>query len=363
MKYDYSNTIDFLLDWYDNNARILPWRSNPKPYYVWISEIMLQQTRVEAVKTYFDRFILELPGIKDLAAVDEDRLLKLWEGLGYYNRARNLQKAARLVVEEYDGTLPPAYEELLKLPGIGSYTAGAITSIAYGNPEPAVDGNVLRVMKRISGSFDDITNTKVKKELEEDLRAIIPKDRPGDFNQAVMELGALICIPNGKPLCDKCPVMHLCKAFHNGTEMEIPVKPVKKPRKIENITVFVIEGQGSYLIRKRGEKGLLSGLWEFPNISEHLSKEEVIFFIQNGGLEELKLLPEEIAEVNYLGKAKHIFTHIEWHMTGYKIKINNETVEDDSSYHANKNAVWANKEEIKEIYSLPSAFDRFRNEL
>ncbi|MDF2804305.1 MAG: A/G-specific adenine glycosylase, partial [Anaerocolumna sp.] len=351
MKYDYSNTIEYLLDWFDNNARILPWRSNPRPYYVWISEIMLQQTRVEAVKAYFERFIMALPTIKDLAEVEEDRLLKLWEGLGYYNRARNLQKAAKIVMEEYGGTLPADYNALLRLPGIGSYTAGAISSIAYGILEPAVDGNVLRVMKRIEGSFDDITNAKVKKELEEDLREVMPKDRSGDFNQSIMELGALICIPNGKPLCDKCPVMHLCKAFHSGTEMKIPVKPAKKPRKIENITVFLIEDQGRYLIRKRMGKGLLSGLWEFPNAQVNLLQEEVAPYLLDGSLKELQPHCDQVIEVSYLGVGKHIFTHIEWHMVGYKIKMNRNIIGEESAYTVN-DMTWANKEEIQEIYSL-----------
>lgn len=364
MKYDYSNTIEYLLDWYDNNARILPWRSNPKPYYVWISEIMLQQTRVEAVKTYFERFISALPTIKDLAEVEEDRLLKLWEGLGYYNRARNLKRAAQMIIEEYEGILPAEYEELLKLPGIGSYTAGAITSIAYSNSRPAVDGNVLRVMKRIAGSFDDITNAKVKKELEEDLQAIMPNDRPGDFNQSIMELGALICIPNGKPLCEKCPVMHLCKAFHNHTEMEIPVKPAKKPRKIENITVFLIEAQDKYFIRKRKGKGLLSGLWEFPNTEGNLSKEEVITYLQEGGFKEIKLQPNQLIEVSSLGEGKHIFTHIEWHMIGYKVKLNRDAVvEEEWGYTLGNDIAWAHRDEIKEKYSLPSAFESFKKHI
>lgn len=363
MKYDYSNTVEFLLDWFDSNARILPWRSNPKPYYVWISEIMLQQTRVEAVKTYFDRFITALPTIKDLADVEEDKLLKLWEGLGYYNRARNLQKAARIVIQEHGGILPADYNALLKLPGIGSYTAGAISSIAYGIAEPAVDGNVLRVMKRIAGSFDDITNAKVKKELEDDLRKIMPKERAGDFNQSIMELGALICIPNGKPLCDKCPVMHLCKGFHSNTEMEIPVKPAKKPRKIEQLTIFVIENQDKYLLRKRKGKGLLSGLWEFPNVDINLTMEEIIPYLIEYDHEELQLSSDQTIEVNYLGTGKHIFTHIEWHMVGYKISIANNRVEDESLYAKKDDMIWASKEEIRNVYSLPSAFDSFRKQI
>lgn len=362
MKYNYADTIEYLLDWFDNNARILPWRSDPKPYYVWISEIMLQQTRVEAVKTYFDRFIIALPTLKDLAEVEEEKLLKLWEGLGYYNRVRNLQKAAKIVMNEHGGILPADYHALLKLPGIGSYTAGAVSSIAYGIMEPAVDGNVLRVMKRIAGSYDDITNAKVKKELEEDLRSIIPKERPGDFNQSIMELGALICIPNGKPLCDKCPVMHLCKAFQSGTEMEIPVKPAKKPRKIQQLTVFVIENIGRYLIRKRSEKGLLSGLWEFPNVEGHIPREEILPFLIEDGLNGVKVHSSHGVEVSYLGAGKHIFTHIEWHMVGYKVKLDGDMVIEENSLALNR-LVWATSEEIQEIYSLPSAFESFKKEI
>ncbi|MFV0344143.1 MAG: A/G-specific adenine glycosylase [Anaerocolumna sp.] len=362
MKYNYADTIEYLLDWFDNNARILPWRSDPKPYYVWISEIMLQQTRVEAVKTYFDRFIIALPTLKDLAEVEEEKLLKLWEGLGYYNRVRNLQKAAKIVMNEHGGILPADYHALLKLPGIGSYTAGAVSSIAYGIMEPAVDGNVLRVMKRIAGSYDDITNAKVKKELEEDLRSIIPKERPGDFNQSIMELGALICIPNGKPLCDKCPVMHLCKAFQSGTEMEIPVKPAKKPRKIQQLTVFVIENRGRYLIRKRSEKGLLSGLWEFPNVEGHIPREEIVPFLIEDGLNGVKVHSSHGVEVSYLGAGKHIFTHIEWHMVGYKVKLDGDMVIEENSLALNR-LVWATSEEIQEIYSLPSAFESFKKEI
>lgn len=349
MNYDYRETVEYLLHWYDLNARILEWRSNPKPYYVWISEIMLQQTRVEAVKSYFDRFIKELPTIKDLATVDEDRLMKLWEGLGYYNRARNLKKAAIVVMDQYGGELPADREELKKLPGIGSYTSGAIGSIAFQLPVAAVDGNVLRVMKRIAGSFDDITKEKIKKELEEDIEAIIPKSRPGDYNQSLMELGATVCLPNGKPLCDKCPVMHLCKAFHNGDELKIPVKPKKKERVIEEKTVLVMECAGSYAIRKRTEKGLLHGLWELPNIEGKLS------IIQME--ETIKKLASHAKVVRKLTEAKHIFSHKEWHMIGYYIEV--ERKEDVPL----PELIWVDYQSIREDYSLPSAFEAYRKEL
>lgn len=349
MKYDYRETVEYLLHWYDLNARILEWRSNPKPYFVWISEIMLQQTRVEAVKSYFDRFIKELPTIKDLAVVEEDRLMKLWEGLGYYNRARNLKKAAIVVMEQYGGELPATREELKKLPGIGSYTSGAIGSIAFQLPVPAVDGNVLRVMKRIAGSFDDITKEKIKKELEDDIEEIIPKDRPGDFNQALMELGATICLPNGKPLCEQCPVMHLCKAYHDGDEMKIPVKPKKKERLLEEKTVLVMECDGSYAIRKRTEKGLLHGLWELPNLEGKLTFSQMENAIQTFATHALV--------TKKLGEAKHIFSHKEWHMTGYYIKV--ERKEDVNL----PEILWVDNQRIREDYSLPTAFEAYRKEL
>ena len=346
MKFDYTETIAYLLDWYDLNARILEWRSNPKPYYVWISEIMLQQTRVEAVKGYFDRFINALPDIQALSSVEDDRLMKLWEGLGYYNRARNLKKAARIVVEQYGGELPSDYEALLQLPGIGSYTAGAIGSIAFGLPVPAVDGNVLRVMKRIAGSFDDITKDKVKKELEADLLAIMPKDRPGDYNQSLMELGATVCIPNGKPLCDICPVMHLCKAFHQDLTDELPVKPKKKARTIQHKTVFVLECNGEYAIRKRDNEGLLAGLWELPNVDETIIYDK---------LEDIVVQWEtNVKYMERLSEAKHIFSHREWHMVGYYIQL------DSKQGIPFDHLTWASKEAIADTFSLPTAFEAYR---
>lgn len=349
MTHDYSETVEYLLHWFDYNQRILPWRENPKPYYVWVSEIMLQQTRVEAVKGYFERFLEGLPDIKALAEAPEDKLLKLWEGLGYYNRVRNLQKAAQVVMEQYGGELPADYDALLKLPGIGSYTAGAISSIAFKSPQPAVDGNVLRVCKRISGSFDDITKDKVKKELEADLREIMPKDRPGDYNQSLMELGATVCIPNGKPLCDQCPVMHMCQAFKKNLTDVIPVKPAKKARKIEDRTILVIECEDQYAIRKREEKGLLAGLWELPSIDGKYGILKMEEYWKNLGFDHV--------EIKELTKAKHIFSHIEWHMIGYKIKLDKmpkaEKLGDDSIF-------FVSKDEIMDVYTLPTAFETYR---
>lgn len=374
MAYNYSEIVDYLLDWYDLNARILPWRENPLPYYVWVSEIMLQQTRVETVKSYFERFIKELPDIPALARVKEDKLLKLWEGLGYYNRVRNLNKAAITVMMDYNGVLPDSYEGLLKLPGIGAYTAGAIASIAYHIPVPAIDGNVLRVTKRIAGSFDDITKTSVKRELEVDLLKIIPTNRPGDFNQALMDLGAMICIPNGKPLCEKCPVMHLCVGFKNGTMERIPLKPKKKARRIEDKTILLIEYQDKIAIHQREKKGLLAGLWELPNLEGQLSILSIEAFLDNQindtsiskktkvskesqktKVSKLSTLANESTKnrfyVESLGKATHIFSHIEWRMIGYRIRLNELLVD--------KELVWVSKEEIDDKYAIPSAFESF----
>jgi len=354
MNYNYEAIVPYLLNWFDYNARILEWRDNPKPYYVWVSEIMLQQTRVEAVKGYFDRFIAALPDIKSLADVEEEKLLKLWEGLGYYNRVRNLQKAAQQVVIEYGSELPADYDKLLQLPGIGAYTAGAIASIAFQIPIPAVDGNVLRVMKRIAGSYDDITKESVKKLLTQDLQCIMPKDRPGDFNQAIMDLGATVCLPNGKPLCEKCPIMHLCEAFHKDLTMQIPVKPARKERRLEDKTILLIEYQDKYAIHKRPAKGLLAGLWELPNIEGRLNGEKLKLWLKEQGLSSIN--------VAKLGEAKHIFSHIEWHMIGYHVILKEENSSGqrtiDNFCRENSN-VWADQDEIRNKYSIPSAFSAF----
>lgn len=351
MSYNYKEVVPFLLDWFELNARILAWRENPRPYYVWVSEIMLQQTRVEAVKGYFDRFVAAFPDIEALAYAKEEKLLKIWEGLGYYSRARNLQKAALMVMKEYNGQLPADYETLLSLPGIGEYTAGAISSIAYQIPVPAIDGNVLRVTKRLEGSFDDITKNSVKKALREDLLRVVPKDKPGDFNQALMELGATVCLPNGKPLCEKCPVMHLCKAFHEDNVMKIPVKPPKKERRIEPRTILLMEYQGRYAIKKRSEKGLLAGLWELPGLEDHLNINEV-----EERLLDMGIRPDRIEE---LGNAKHIFSHVEWHMLGYHVKLkdNRLTVQEYQQCH------WVSVKEMLETYSIPNAFSPYTKDI
>lgn len=345
----YKETVPYLLHWFEYNRRILPWREDPTPYHVWVSEIMLQQTRVEAVKGYYDRFLTYLPEIKDLAQATEETLLKLWEGLGYYNRVRNMQKAALVIMEQYDGEMPGDYEKLRGLPGIGDYTAGAIASIAFGLPYPAVDGNVLRVMSRIACNRADITKDATKRTLTEDLKSIMPKES-GDFNQSLMELGATVCIPNGKPLCEQCPVMHLCRAFQNGQEMQLPVKAPKKERRIEKRTVYLVFLGDKVLLHRREEKGLLAGLWEFPNCIREKS--------------------------NRKGKkAKHIFSHVEWHMEGIRIEVQNRkemTEQEHLEYWRQQLAegpeeqerwVFATVKEMKEKYPIPSAFEAYVKEI
>ena len=259
-----------LMAWYRENKRDLPWRERPDAYRVWVSEIMLQQTRVEAVKAYYERFLKQLPTVRDLAEAEEDTLLKLWEGLGYYNRVRNMQKAAVQIMTEFGGEFPRTYEEIRSLQGIGNYTAGAIGAFAYGIPKPAVDGNVLRVISRITGSREDIMKQAVRRRVEEALEAVIPADHASDFNQGLIELGAIVCVPNGEPRCEECPVSHLCAARQQGIISEIPVKSKAKERRVEKRTVLVFKDGKKLAIRKRPPKGLLAGLYEFPNLEGRL---------------------------------------------------------------------------------------------
>lgn len=335
-----------LLAWYDGNKRILPWREQSTPYRVWVSEIMLQQTRVEAVKPYFERFMNALPDVGKLAAVGEDILLKLWEGLGYYNRARNLQKAAKIIVEEYNGKIPDSYEELLKLPGIGSYTAGAISSIAYQKKVPAVDGNVLRIIARVTADNSDILSAKVKKELEDNMGQIMPEDRAGDFNQALMELGATVCIPNGEPKCEICPWEHLCKAKAEGKIAELPYKASKKARTIEEKTILVIQDEDKVIIRKRPAKGLLAGLYEFPMLEGYQKQEQVLDYMKKLGYQSIRIKPLE--------KSKHIFSHKEWHMMGYAIRVDELQLREETE--EGKNLILVETKETEERYPIPTAF-------
>ncbi len=339
-----------LLKWYDTSRRVLPWREDPTPYHVWVSEIMLQQTRVEAVKPYFERFMNALPDIRALAEADEEQLLKLWEGLGYYNRVRNLQKAAIQIMEEYDGKMPGEYEELLKLCGIGTYTAGAISSIAFGRPHPAVDGNVLRVLSRIREDAREITDAKVKTAVEQELAEAMPKDRPGDFNQAMMELGACVCIPNGAPMCGECPLQELCLAHGNGTELAYPKKQPKKSRVIEEKTILVVQDEARVAIRKRSSKGLLAGMYELPSLQGFCTAEEVVAYLAENGLKAIRIQPLE--------DAKHIFTHREWVMKGFFIRV--DELEHKEPTDELEDWLYVERSEMAEKYPIPSAFAAYK---
>ena len=334
-----------LLDWYDRERRILPWREDPSPYHVWISEIMLQQTRVEAVKRYYERFLERLPDIRSLAEAEEDTYLKLWEGLGYYSRVRNLHKAAVMVMEEMEGRLPEKASDLKKLPGIGDYTSAAIASIAFGERICALDGNLLRVYARMRGEGRSIKDPIVTAEAFSYYMERMPGDRPGDFNQALMDLGAMVCLPAAMPKCGLCPWQDLCRAHRDREETLYPNIPAKKPRTVIEMTVFVIRKGEKLVIRKRPPGGLLGGLYELPNTEGQLTREEAVRFFRDRGL-----LPLRIRD---LGRARHIFTHREWHMTGYEI------LTDDVQEIPGKDFITVSPGEIEKTYSIPSAFSAY----
>lgn len=363
--YNLTQLIHPLQTWFQSNARVLPWRENPTAYYVWISEIMLQQTRVEAVKPYFDRFIRELPDVKALAECPEDKLLKLWEGLGYYNRARNLKIAANQILDEYDGVIPDEYEELLKLKGIGHYTAGAIASIAYGKAVPAVDGNVLRVISRVTADDSDIMKQSVRTHMEEMLLELMnsgmgqnenPKttledaDRviPSIFNQALMELGATVCLPNGAPRCEACPWHDFCEARKQDKIAVLPVKTKAKARRIEEKTVFIIKDGEQLALHKRPGKGLLAGLYELPNVEGYLTEQEAVAYIEAQGYTPIRIQPA--------CEAKHIFSHVEWHMKGYVVFLQ---AKEFANVKNPQNWIFIDVEETKDNYAIPSAFVKY----
>ena len=342
-----SALVEPLLQWYDAHARVLPWREEPTPYRVWLSEVMLQQTRVEAVKPYFDRFISAVPSIEALAELPEERLLKLWEGLGYYNRARHLKQAAQQVAQRFGGCLPASFGGLLSLPGIGAYTAGAIASIAYGLPVPAVDGNVLRVLARVLAYDGDIANAAVKNYFRDLLAEVLPIRRAGDFNQALMELGAMVCVPNGLPHCDACPWQRDCRAWAEGTVTLFPVKKAPKQRKMENKTVLLLHWQGKIAVNKRAPQGLLAGMWEFPNLPGFYQRAEIEKALADWGIVTDTIKPGK--------KARHIFTHIEWLMQSYHIFCSTDQL--PSGW------IWADEPTLRETISLPTAFRQFYQEL
>ena len=341
-----TSLASLLVKWYRTNRRSLPWREDKDPYKIWISEIMLQQTRIEAVIPYYYRFLSELPTVNALAEVDDDRLMKLWEGLGYYSRARNLKTAAKEMVAVHGGTLPANYTALRALKGIGDYTAGAIASIAFGLPEPAVDGNVLRVLMRVTGREDDIALSATKKQVTEWLRAIYPTGKDaGDLTEGLMELGERVCIPAGIPKCAECPLRHLCASQKEELWRVLPKKSPKKEKRTEDYTVLLLFSDGKFALRKRQTEGLLAGLWEFPNLVGHRSSEEILRFAEETGLSPIEIRPSV--------KASHIFTHIVWNMQGYFVECENPS----------SDFLWVSPEELREEYALPTAFRAYRKEV
>lgn len=321
-----------LLSWYRDVRRDLPWRRDPTPYHVWLSEVMLQQTRVAAVIDYYRRFLSALPTIAHLAECSEDTLMKLWQGLGYYSRARNLQKAARIIMADYGGVFPADYAAIRALPGVGDYTAGAISSIAFGLPHAAVDGNVLRVVTRLAADPSDINHPATKRAVANALERVLPLHAPGDFNQALMELGATVCLPNGAPLCGKCPVRDFCEAHRRDLTASIPVKAPKKARRVEERDVYLIFFENKAALRQRPGRGLLAGLWEYPN-------------------EPSPSTSPVPGKADFALTARHIFTHIEWHMTAYTVEAESDALP--------AGWVWADQGELAEKYSVPSAFQPF----
>ena len=314
------NIEDFqqaLLDWYEAEKRDLPWRRTNDPYKIWVSEVMLQQTRVDTVIPYYRRFLEKFPTLQDFAEAEEDEILKVWEGLGYYSRVRNLQSAVREVSEKYNGQVPDKIKEFQSLKGVGPYTAGAVMSIAYNKPEPAVDGNVMRVFSRIFSIKEDIAKPKTRKIFEELVREVIARENPSPFNQGIMELGALICTPQS-PSCLLCPVRDYCKGFHEGKETLLPIKNTKK--KIKNkrwMAAIVLTDSGELVIRKRPETGLLASMWEYPNWERDDSDGRNLENFRLSLKEELGM---DIKRMEPLTTVKHIFSHVEWEIDAYVVK-------------------------------------------
>ena len=338
-----SSLPGLLLPWYREHKRDLPWRANRDPYHIWLSEIMLQQTRVEAVKGYYARFLEQLPTIEALAACDDELLHKLWEGLGYYSRVRNLKKAAQVIMDRHNGQFPHVHKEVLALPGIGDYTAGAVCSIAFNQKTPAVDGNVLRVLSRLREDASPIDLPQTKKQVTALLADIYP-EKAGDFTQALMELGATLCGPNWKPRCGECPCREICLGHKRGTAETLPVKSPKKEKRQEDRTVFIFSCDGRYALEKRPNKGLLAGLWQFPNADGHLDLQAALAAAKDMGL--------SVREVYRDVSRKHIFTHIVWNMRGIYLEVS----EPAGDFR------WFTTEEINTQAALPTAFRLFWEE-
>lgn len=352
--------IPALLDCYDRTRRHLPWREEPTPYRVWISEIMLQQTRVEAVKPYFARFIEALPDVYALAACPPDTLHKLWEGLGYYSRVRNLQRAAELIVRDYGGVLPSDPRVLMTLPGIGSYTAGAIAAFAYGVPAPAVDGNVLRVLARFFGDERNVLDPHVKRDFEAVVAAALPDARAGDVGQALIELGALVCLP-ASPTCSGCPLRGTCRARQDGTLDRIPCRAKAKTRRVETRTVLLLALGDMYLIHRRPDTGLLASLYEFPSLEGDPDESAIRAALSARGL--------SVSSVTPLVDHVHVFTHLEWHMRGFRAELVAPAIPAEVPFCLSTEApptpskagdyLLLTPQRIRAAYPLPSAFAPF----
>lgn len=336
----YRKLPEALLPWYEENKRDLPWRQDKEPYHIWLSEIMLQQTRVEAVKGYYARFLKELPTIRDLSRCDDERLYKLWEGLGYYSRVRNLKKAAQVIEQMHGGVFPGEYQQILALPGIGEYTAGAVASIAFDRPVPAVDGNVLRVISRITNDPTPIDLPAYKKQVRRNLEAVYPP-AAGAFTQALMELGATLCGPNWKPRCEECPCRQFCQGYRLGTAQQLPVKQPKKEKRQEEKTVLILSCDGKYALQKRPDNGLLAGLWQLPNLPGKLKMDAIIAQVEGIGLKPRQIIRQV--------EKKHIFTHIIWDMRGIYLEV----------WEPAGPFSWMTEEEVEKDAALPTAFRQF----
>lgn len=332
--------ISPLCSWYRENKRALPWRETKDPYCIWVSEIMLQQTRVEAALPYYRRFLDELPTVEALAAATLPRLLKLWEGLGYYSRVQNMQKAAAVITEQYGGQFPSEVKALERLPGIGDYTAGAVASIAFGLPAPAVDGNVLRVIARLCNDKADIMLPQTKRQVKENLAAVYPlADDCSDLTQALMELGALICIP-GTPKCEQCPLASLCRGHHAGREQLLPVRGAKKDKKLVKRTVFLLQCGEQLALVKRPSPGVLAGMWEFPALDGHLSFKEAREQLTAWGIQNS---PQPFIS------SCHTFTHLIWDMQSYFVWVTRQP----------EQFFWFSFSELEQNVALPSAVKPF----
>ena len=339
-----SQLPQLLLGWYAQNARDLPWRHDREPYHVWLSEIMLQQTRVEAVKGYYSRFLEACPDIPSLANAPQDQLNKLWQGLGYYSRVRNLQKAAQLICREHDGVFPSDFDTIRALPGIGPYTAGAIASICFEQPRPAVDGNVLRVITRLLADPTPIDKPAFRRYITDLLAQVYPTGQCGAFTQSLMELGAIVCLPNGAPLCDQCPLRDICRANQAQTQRSYPAKMPKASRRTEKKTVFIFRCGDREAVKKRPSTGLLAGLWQYPNTEGTLTPSQAIAQAEDWGVHPAALIKKV--------SRNHIFTHITWEMTAYYFRCN--AMPEDF--------VWADPAQMRTQIALPTAFHMFREE-